>query len=224
MALAPNQRETLLCAALTMNISMAELQDELFNQKEALSSLQRQDVEAHPLLSSAILREVGVEDDFWHTLVQTHHESLTGNGYPFALTRTLILPPAHIMHMADIVCAKLTPRRYRSALLPATALGHIFQRKDLEFDSTFATMLIKELGVYPPGSFVKLASDEIAVVTHRGEKPTAPKVAALRKIEGVPYIDPLLRETHHPAYKVIEPCSQQLAGVRPSYLSRLWKH
>jgi HD-GYP domain-containing protein (c-di-GMP phosphodiesterase class II) len=221
--LSQSQRETLLCAALTMNISMAELQDELYAQKDELTEAQRQEVQAHPLLSSAILREVGVEDELWHILVQTHHESWVGNGYPFALDRAQILPPAHILHLVDIVCAKLTPRRYRTALLPATALGHIFQRKDAEFDSNFTTMLIKELGVYPPGSFVKLASNEIAVVTQRGAKPTTPRVAALRKTEGAPYVDPLPRETHHDAYKVIEPCSMQLAGVRPSYLSRLWK-
>ncbi|XLM21725.1 phosphohydrolase, partial [Chromobacterium piscinae] len=77
----------------------------------------------------AILREAGIDDQLWHTLVQTHHESWRGTGYPFGLAKEQILPPAHLLHLADITCAKLLPRRYRSALLPATALGQIFQRK-----------------------------------------------------------------------------------------------
>jgi HD-GYP domain-containing protein (c-di-GMP phosphodiesterase class II) len=223
MSLPPNHRETLLCAALTMNISLVELQNELFGQQEALTSDQQQEIQSHPLLSSAILREVGVHDELWHTLVQSHHESWTGNGYPFALQRGEILPPAHILHLADIVCAKLTPRRYRSALLPATALGHIFQRKDDEFDAAFTTLLIKELGIYPPGSFVRLNSNEIGVVTYRGNKPSTPQVAALRKSDGPAYADALIRETRNPAYKVIEPCAASLSGVRPLWLGRLWK-
>lgn len=223
MTLPPRHRETLLCAALTMNISQVDLQNELYHQSDAPSLEQRQAIQSHPLLSSAILREAGVEDELWHTLVQTHHESWLGNGYPFALARKEILPPAHILHLADIACAKLTPRHYRSALLPATALGHIFQRKDAEFDSNFTTLLIKELGIYPPGSFVRLANNEVGVVTYRGHRPSTPQVAALRKVDGLPYGEALIRESRNPAYKVMEPCHASQAKVRPSYLGRLWK-
>jgi HD-GYP domain-containing protein (c-di-GMP phosphodiesterase class II) len=222
MNLPSNHREILLCAALTMNIASVQLQNELFSQQADLDEEQQQAIQAHPLLGSAILREAGVSDELWHTLVQTHHESWTGKGYPYGLERSQILPPAHILRLADVACAKLTPRRYRSALLPATALGHIFQRKDNEFDSAFTTLLIKELGIYPPGGFVKLANDEIGVVTHRGNKPSTPQVAALSKVNGMPYGEPLIRESRNPAFKVIEPCSSQLCSVRPHYLGRLW--
>jgi hypothetical protein len=107
--------------------------------------------------------------------------------------------------------------------LPATALGHIFQRKDDEFDAAFTTLLIKELGIYPPGSFVRLNSNEIGVVTYRGNKPSTPQVAALRKSDGPAYADALIRETRNPAFKVIEPCAASLSGVRPLWLGRLWK-
>jgi hypothetical protein len=224
MRLPANHRDILICAALTMNIASVELQNTLFSQQTDLTDEQQQTIQAHPLLGSAILREAGVNDELWHTLVQTHHESWTGKGYPYGLERTQILPPAHILRLADVVCAKLTPRRYRSALLPATALGHNFQRKDNEFDSAFTTVLIKELGIYPPGSFVKLSSDEIGVVTHRGNKPSTPQVAALSKVDGMPYGEPLIRESRNPAFKVVEPCSAQLCSVRPYYLGRLWSN
>ncbi len=223
MALPANHRQTLLCAALTMNIAQLEQQNALFSQSDALSPEQRQTIHDHPLLGSAILREAGVNDEFWHTLVQTHHESWSGKGYPFGLSRDSILPPAHLLHMADITCAKLTPRQYRAALLPSTALGHIFQRKDAEFDSAFTTLLIKELGIYPPGSFVKLASNEIGVVVARGPKPNMPRVAALRKTDGPPYGEPLFRETRLATYQVIEPVSSSLGGVRVGFLARLWR-
>jgi hypothetical protein len=76
----------------------------------------------------------------------------------------------------------------------------------VDFDAAFTTMLIRELGIYPPGSFVKLANDEIAVVLARRDKPSEPQVAALRKADGPAYAEVLLRETSHAAYKIISPC------------------
>ncbi|UTH74554.1 HD-GYP domain-containing protein [Chromobacterium sp. IIBBL 290-4] len=223
ITLPPKHRETLISAALTMNISQVELQNTLFGQADKLNDTQKQAILDHPIMSSAILREAGIEDQLWHTLVQTHHESWQGNGYPFGLPREQILPPAHLLHLADITCAKLLPRRYRSALLPATALGQIFQRKDSEFDQSFTTMLIKDLGIYPPGSFVKIASEEICVVISAGAKPSEPIVAAIRRADGPPYGEPLMRDTSKPHQKVVAPCHAGEAKVRVSFLAHLWK-
>lgn len=223
MKLPPGHRDILLCAALTMNIAQIELQNELFSHEGQLTPQHHSAIKEHPLLSSAILREAGIENELWHALVQTHHENWQGSGYPFGLGRKQILPPAHLLHLADITCAKLAPRRYRSAQLPATALGNLFQRKDVDFDSAFTTMLIRELGIYPPGSFVKLVNNEIAVVLARRDKPSEPQVAALRKADGPAYAEVLLRETSHPQYKIAAPCSSSLAGVRISFLASLWK-
>ncbi|RQO66667.1 phosphohydrolase [Aquitalea sp. FJL05] len=223
MKLPAGHREILLCAALTMNIAQIELQNELFSHEGQLTPQQRSAIKEHPLLSSAILREAGIENELWHALVQTHHENWQGSGYPFGLERKQILPPAHLLHLADIACAKLAPRRYRSAQLPATALGNLFQRKDVDFDSAFTTMLIRELGIYPPGSFVKLVNNEIAVVLARRDKPSEPQVAALRKADGPAYAEVLLRETSHSQYKIAGPCSFSMAGVRISFLASLWK-
>ncbi|GGY06314.1 HD-GYP domain-containing protein [Paludibacterium paludis] len=223
MSLPDNHRQTLIAAALTMNIAQVEEQNALFAQSDTLSHDQRESVRSHPLLGSAILREAGVQDEFWHTLVQTHHESWSGRGYPFGLSREAILPPAHLLHMADIACAKLTPRKYRAAMLPATALGQIYQRKDAEFDSAFTTLLIRRMGIYPPGSFVRLANGEIGVVIARGSKPNAPRVAALRKNDGPPYGEPLIRETRQSAYRIEEPSDAAAGGVRSGFLATLWR-
>jgi len=221
--LSSEQRNTMLSAALTMNMSICGLQNALYHQQEALTPQQEEEISSHPLMSSAILREAGVSDELWHWLVQTHHESWLGNGYPYGLGREEIQSLAHMLHMADITCAKLTPRSYRAGMVPAAALGHIFQRKDHEFDPAYTTLLIKELGIYPPGSFVKLANNEIGVVLARREKASEPQVAAIRHGDGPAYIDALIRDTSQPAHKVVAPCTAALAGVRASHLARLWR-
>lgn len=221
--LLPEQRSSMLSAALTMNMSICQLQNTLYHQQDVLSAQQEDEIADHPLMSSAILRAAGVADELWHWLVQTHHESWLGNGYPYGLARSEIESLAHMLHMADITCAKLTPRSYRAGMVPAAALGHIFQRKDSEFDPAYTTLLIKELGIYPPGSFVKLANDEIGVVLARSEKASEPQVAAIRRSDGPAYIDALIRDTSLPAHKVVSPCPASQAGVRASHLARLWR-
>ena len=51
------------------------------------------------------------------------------------------------------------------------------------------------LGVFPPGGFVKLANGELAVVTHRAQDGTAPRVASVITPRGAPYPRPLPRDT-----------------------------
>ena len=46
--------------------------------------------------------------------------------------------------------------------------------------------LVKGLGVYPPGAFVRLASEEVGVVLRRGISATTPRVAIVTNRLGMP--------------------------------------
>ncbi len=55
------RRGSLICAALTMNIGMHELQQQLTNQRTPLTPEQQDLVKQHPLLGADILRQAGVD-------------------------------------------------------------------------------------------------------------------------------------------------------------------
>ncbi|KZE34901.1 HD domain-containing protein [Crenobacter luteus] len=223
LGLEPAEYKALLCAALTMNVSVTLLHNQLAQQGESLSDEQREAMFAHPLLSSAILREAGVDDARWHELVQQHHEDADGSGYPMGLAAAEIHPHAQLLRLVDVLAALLVGNAQRPGQLPSAALARLFKGEFGAFDPTYVALLIKELGVYPPGSFVKLASNEIAVVTQRGDKANTPRVAALRKVDGPPYAEPLPRDARNPQHKIVEAASLSAAGVRPAFLVRLWK-
>lgn len=223
LELPPEVKNSLLCAALTMNLSIAGLMDSLHHQSSPLSDDQKQQIEAHPLLSSAMLRELGVHDELWHQLVQTHHEQWSGNGYPYGLNREHIEPLSHLLHLADVTAAKLAPRGYRAALKPNQALASVFLEADKTFDYRMTAMLVKELGIYPPGCFVQLANQEMGVVLHRRNRANAPCVAVLRSNDGASYSKPQLREASKSQYKITHALDQQQIGIRPQYLASLWK-
>ena len=218
------EMQVLLCAALTMNVSATKLHTDLSKQESALDALQKSDMYAHPLLSSAILRDLGVEDDRWHLLVQQHHEEWNGSGYPYGMKKEEIDPGAHLIRLTDVLTSLLVTQAHRAGRLPSIALGRLFKGEFSEFDPRFVALLIKELGIYPPGSFVRLANREIAVVTHRPSDNNTrhPKVSAIRSANGEMYGEPLPRNTRTAEQAILEPISLKEAGVRPAFLLKIW--
>lgn len=63
--------------------------------------------------------------------------------------------------------------------------------------------LIKAIGIYQPGTFVRLATDEIAVVVKRGMNTSTPRVAVLVSRSGMPTMEPIVRETSTRDYRIV---------------------
>ncbi|WP_239690926.1 HD-GYP domain-containing protein [Chromobacterium sphagni] len=219
LGLSDAELRPMLCAALSMNLAITGLLNQLARQMEPMSAEQQELMFAHPALGSAMLREAGVVDECWHLLVQQHHEQLDGDGYPQGLAGQEIEPDAILLQMVDLVCGCVHQPQPQ---LPALVLGSLFRGELGVFPPQHVSLLVKELGIYPPGSFVLLASNEVAIVTHRGDKANTPRVAALRKLDGPPYADPLLRDSRQPAYQVLEPVAAASAATKPAYLYKLW--
>ena len=74
--------------------------------------------------------------------------------------------------------------------------------------------LIKAIGIYPPGSFVKLASGEIATVVRRGVNTLTPRVAVLVNRQGMPMVEPALRDTRLPDYRIVASVNHKDIKVR----------
>jgi len=222
LSLSMEERHCLVCAALTMNVGMASLQNVLHHQERALSDAQHQLMQEHPELGVTMLREAGVTDPRWLAVVASHHEELDGSGYPGGLKGDAIDPLAHILHLADITCAKLMPRSYRPALVPSVALGQLFRNEDQRYEPRVTTAIIKELGIYPPGSFVRLMSGEIAVVVKTLARATTPDVITVRDADGQPSRPPQRRDTTLPGFVIEQAVSPHDANLRPGALARLW--
>lgn len=205
-------------AALTMNIAIVGLLGKLRQQQEPLSEAQNAALLAHPVIGSAILREAGIDDELWHSLVQSHHEKPDGSGYPQALRGDEVPPLARLLALLDQLGEQV-----ESGRLPSQVLATLFRDPAGGHDPVQLAALVKELGVYPPGSFVELSSGEIAVVTYRGDSANTPRVAALRRRDGPPYAEPLLRDTRQLAFRITRAVGRGSAGVKPAYLVRLWQ-
>ncbi|QWR78399.1 HD domain-containing phosphohydrolase [Candidatus Magnetomonas plexicatena] len=197
-------RKSLIAAVLTMNISIIELQNALMRQSLPLTDTQRKEIENHPAKSVEMLRLRGVTDELWLRTVIEHHESYDGGGYPNGLKGDEISESARVARLADIYCTMVSERNYRGPLYANEAMKRIFLQKGQGVDETLAMLFIKHLGIYPPGSFVKLKNKEVAVVTERGKLANTPIVKTILRANGFPSSNPIKRDTSEPDYAVVE--------------------
>lgn len=184
-------------AALTMNISMTEMQDQLAQQAQPLTNLQVQTIENHSAQSVELLKKLGVEDPDWLEAVAHHHDRKPG---PLG-SRPIAQQMARLIQRADIFGARMAPRATRSPLPSTAAMQGSYFDEEKKVDEAGAA-LIKAVGMYAPGSYVKLASGEIAVVTKRGQTPSTPRVAVLINRQGMATAEPTARDTAQANFKV----------------------
>ena len=85
---------------------------------------------------------------------------------------------ARLIQRLDQLIAAQSLRAHQHALASAVAARQIYKDENDQPDS-FGAAAIKALGIYPPGTLVRLANAELAVVLRRGLKANQPLVAAV---------------------------------------------
>jgi HD-GYP domain-containing protein (c-di-GMP phosphodiesterase class II) len=187
-------------AALTMNLSIFELQAAMAEQEEAPTKKQLETIRAHPEATVSLLRAAGIEDEEWLAAVGEHHEHAGGGGYPNG--HTDVGEAAQILRAADVYMSKISPRAKRSPMAPQAAIRELFQQNP---GNPLVMAMIKTLGIHPPGSLVRLHSGEVGVSIRRPAAGTHPLVATLSDKKGRPSGDTHRRDTSQPEFAVEGP-------------------
>jgi HD-GYP domain-containing protein (c-di-GMP phosphodiesterase class II) len=203
MAFTSAEVTTAVVAALTMNFGMLDLQQRL-QTAGVLSDEQRREVSDHCELGVAWLQQRGVSNERWLEIVRDHHERPDGSGYPARKSRDAIHPLTQLVSLADIYCARVSSRACRSAMLPNVALRRLFLNEGAAVNEHHAALFIKTLGIYPPGTGVRLHNGSIAVVTRRGATDRTPRVSSITTQDGLRIGAPIRRHGDPTAHAVTE--------------------
>lgn len=193
----PAHLKALSSAALTMNISMTELQDRLAAQKEPPNPTQLKHIQNHAPRSVDMLQQMGVSDALWLEAVLNHNVKTPGPLAPRSDGQRL----ARLIQRADMFAARMSPRVTRAPEAPGVAMQSCYFDENKQIDEAGAA-LIKAVGIYSPGTYVKLTSQEVAIVVKRGLNTTMPKVAVLINRHGMPTGEPILRDTSQAEYRI----------------------
>jgi putative nucleotidyltransferase with HDIG domain len=109
-------------------------------------------------------------------IVIHHHEMADGSGFPHRLKGDAIAPLTRIAALVNQYDNLCNPANGARALTPHESLSWMFAQQKTKFDAGVMQVLIKSLGVYPPGTLVSLSNDAVCLVTavnsRRPMKPT----------------------------------------------------
>jgi hypothetical protein len=211
---APPVVDSLGRAALTMNVGMLRLQDQLATSQLEPSAEMRAEIEVHAQRGVSLLQEAGFGDPLCLAVVGLHHD---GSGAEIPLAQ---LPPerqlARLLRRVDIFAAKISFRATRAPMSPVKAAGEACLGAAGVPDE-IGSALLKAVGLYPPGSFVELVNGELGIVVGRGRRANLPFVAALVASSGNPLGEPALRDTLDRRYAVKRAVPPTSVKVRPPH-------
>lgn len=203
-------------AALTMNLAIASLQDTLAVQTEPLSDGQRAAIDGHGHRAAAWLQASGAGDAQWLRIVENHH--LVPAAPVDLECRTEVL--TEILRRVDIYTAKLSCRAARPPATPMSAAREACLDPTGQPDAIGAAML-RAVGLYPPGTWVLLASEELALVIRTGRKAHTPIAVAIRRQDGTMLPQPTFRDTSERQYLVRKSVDAREVRVRVDHLRTL---
>lgn len=222
LAWTEEERLVLVNAALTMNIAQLLVQDKLHRQTQKLDLQQRSQVNGHCAQAVDMLKKYEVKDPVWLNAVLQHHERLDGRGYPRELVGEAIAREARLLAVADIYAALVAEHAHRRAYAANGALKEIYLQRGKQLDSQMTDMLMKVVGVFPPGCYVKLANGEVAVVARQGPTPTAPIVYSFVNPRGESINVYPKRECAHAQFAIKEVLIKTKVNVTLNKKAALW--
>lgn len=181
LGIAPQERDSLVHAALTMNIAMTTVQDTLATQAEKPNAQQQDLIRTHSVKGALMLAKLGIEDQEWLKIVSNHHDD--------AVERTDFhtAPPTtrltRILKMVDRYSAMISPRLSRTGRTATDSARSILANASAKTDE-IGHALVQAVGLCPPGTYVQLDSEELGVVLRRSGKHNHPFVAIIGKPTG----------------------------------------
>ena len=160
--------------ALFHDLGKSEIPGRILLKSESLTAAEQHLYEMHCEYGLQLARKLGFPPAVLNIIYQ-HHEMYDGSGYPQRLQGESINLLARIVGLANFYDGLCNPVNMANALMPHEALSLMFARLRSRFDSRLLQLMIRRLGVYPPGTIVHLSNGAIGMVatvnTHLPMKP-----------------------------------------------------
>jgi putative nucleotidyltransferase with HDIG domain len=162
--------------SLFHDIGKLDIPDRILMKTSGLTTAEKHLLEQHCAYGIEIGKKMGLSKQALEVIAQ-HHECIDGSGYPQHLDDDRMSPLARvtaIVNAYDNMCNRPNPT---DSVSPYAALSHMFARQRGQFDPTALGVFIKCLGVYPPGTLVRLSDGTMGmVVAINSAKPLKPSV------------------------------------------------
>ena len=176
---------TLGLAGCLIDVGLWQMPETLLRRLEALAGDELAAYRSHPRLSADLIRRWAPPDETIVRAVLEHHEREHGQGFPQGLTGAAIHPDAKILGLADTYTGLTVPPTARPRLRPHEAVREIVKSRNEAFPAPLIKALLSEISVFPPGTVVRLNTEEIGrVIAVNRNHPLRPRVEIMADARG----------------------------------------
>lgn len=208
----PEQAREMGIGAMLHDVGLCEIPDRISKKSASESTRAERNLRAtHIDIGINLGRRIGISALALSVIAQ-HHEFTDGSGYPQGLDQQAMTPAAQVVSLVNFYDNLCNPGDIAKAMTPHEALSYLFAQCRSKFEPHALHLLIRSLGVHPPGSILQLSNQSLAVVTSvNPQKPLRPWV--LLYDENVPKDEAITLNL------ALEPMISIIKAIRPSQLS-----
>lgn len=172
-------------AGLLHDIGKSKILDEILFKKERLTDEEFEIIRDHPRAGAEILLEQEGITSLDLAACWGHHIRHDGKGYPQQPDWAVRHPVTSLLQICDVFEALTAVRPYKAALDPLGAYTMMLADKGW-FHPGLLASFIAMVGLYPPGTYVRLSDRRVGMVTEVSEHIDRPQVVITTSKIGEP--------------------------------------
>jgi HD domain len=172
-------------AGCLIDVGLWQMPESVLRRMDSLAGEELAAYRGHPRLSADIIRRWNPPDEHIVVSVLEHHEREQGQGFPQGLTAAAMDADAKILGLADTYTSLTVPPSARPRLRPHEAVREIVKSRHESFPSVLIKALLSEISVFPPGTVVRLNTEEIGrVIAVNRNHPLRPRIEVVADSRG----------------------------------------
>ncbi len=171
-------------AALMHDIGKSKISNDILYKHGKLTPEERRLMEHHCRMGAEILLSQENTNSMDIAAAWGHHCRYDGGGYPEQPEWVIRHPITGLLHICDVFEALTAVRPYKAAMTPLQAFSIMLNDKG-SFHPGLLAAFMSVVGLYPPGTFVKLTDNSTATVVEVGKTIDKPKVKVVKNSFGM---------------------------------------
>ncbi|MBD0787819.1 HD-GYP domain-containing protein [Vibrio sp. Y2-5] len=151
-------------ASLFHDIGKIRIPTAIVRKQTPLTEPEKNYLKMHTKYGLEISQNIKEFPDSARRVIEQHHEQLDGSGYPQGLKGDEIDELAQVIAVAnafDNLCHPNVPSEQK---IPYVALSYLYKNCKHIYNNENLNILVKFMGVFPPGTVVQLSNDMVGLV------------------------------------------------------------
>jgi len=160
----PQTMRDIAQGAVLHDVGKAMLPTQILLKDEDLTAAETKLLQMHPGYGIKLMQSVPTLPGRVREIILFHHEMVDASGYPKGIKADTVDQAVRVVTIAnayDNLCNQRVAKRSKT---PSEALSHMYKNDSAKYDRAALSAFIKALGIYPPGTVVKLSSGKVGIV------------------------------------------------------------